>query len=70
MEGARREAILPARPGKRIEARKGQTIIAVDGGQAADLFAEAAGSPGERFSPGAIIDCDAGRRSPIGVIVE
>ena len=46
------EYIIPARSGKKIDVKKGQTITVIDieGGQVVDFFAEVTGNPNEFLS--------------------
>lgn len=54
------EYIIPARTGRKIDVKQGQTITVVDieGGQVVDFFAEAAGNENEFLSTGVTIDCN------------
>ena len=54
------EYIIPARTGRKIDVKQGQTISVVDieGGQVVDFFAEAAGNENEFLSTGVTIDCN------------
>ena len=64
----RKEYLIPACTGKRIEARKGQriTVIDVDGGQVVDFFAAATGEENEFLSTGVTIDCNESLRLRVG----
>ena len=64
----RKEYLIPACTGKRIEARKGQriTVIDVDGGQVVDFFAEVTGEENEFLSTGVTIDCNESLRLRVG----
>ena len=54
------EYIIPARTGRKIDVKQGQTITVVDieGGQVVDFFAEVAGNENEFLSTGVTIDCN------------
>ena len=62
------EYIIPARSGKKIDVKKGQTITVIDieGGQVVDFFAEVAGNPNEFLSTGVTMDCNESLRLDIG----
>lgn len=56
----RKEHLIPACSGKRIDVKQGQTITVVDieGGQVVDFFAEVTGNDAEFLSTGVTIDCN------------
>ena len=56
----RKEYLIPACSGKKIEVKKGQTIAVIDieGGQVVDFFAVVTGRNNEFLSTGVTIDCN------------
>lgn len=54
------EYIIPARSGKKIDVKQGETITVIDieGGQVVDFFAEVTGKSAEFLSTGVTIDCN------------
>lgn len=64
----KREYLIPARTGKRIDVARGQmiTVIDVEGGQVVDFFAEVKDSAGEFLSSGVTIDCNESLRLDVG----
>lgn len=54
------EYIIPARSGKKIDVKQGETITVIDieGGQVVDFFAEVTGNSAEFLSTGVTIDCN------------
>lgn len=67
----KREYIIQACSGKRIDVNQGQTITVMDveGGQVVDFFAEAAGNADEFLSTGVTIDCNESLKLKVGDII-
>lgn len=63
-----KEYFIPAKSGKAFDVQKDQiiTVIDVDGGQAADLFAECTDNPAEFLSSAVTIDCHESLRLNVG----
>lgn len=64
----KKEYIIPACSGIKIEVKKGQNITVTDteGGQVVDFFAEAADNSAEFLSTGVTIDCNESLRLNVG----
>ena len=64
----RKEYIIPACSGMKIDVIKGQniTVIDIEGGQVVDFFAEVTGRPNEFLSTGVTIDCNESLKLTIG----
>ena len=67
----KREYIIQACSGKRIDVNQGQTITVMDveGGQVVDFLAEAAGNADEFLSTGVTIDCNESLKLKVGDII-
>jgi hypothetical protein len=65
------EYTISACTGKKIEVKKGQTIIVIDteGGQVVDFFAEVTGNEKEFLSTGVTIDCNESLRLRVGDLI-
>ena len=67
----RKEYIIEACSGMKIDVKQGQRITVVDleGGQVVDFFAEAYKNAGEFLSPGVTIDCNESLKLKVGDIL-
>ncbi len=67
----RKEYIIPACSGMKIDAAKGQniTVVDIEGGQVVDFFAEVTDKPNEFLSTGVTIDCNESLKLKIGDII-
>lgn len=67
----RKDYIIPACSGMKIDIKQGQciTVIDIEGGQVVDFFAEVSGNVNEFLSTGVTIDCNESLKLNVGDII-